>query len=44
MLCGDFNIVPAAIDSWDEERNAGQLFHSDAERQRLETLSKTWLS
>ncbi len=35
VLCGDFNICPAAIDSWDEARLAGHIFHTDDERSRF---------
>lgn len=38
VLCGDFNIVPAAIDSWNESKFAGQIFHTDAERERYRAL------
>lgn len=38
VLCGDFNIVPAAIDSWNEAGLAGRIFHTDAERERLRRL------
>ncbi|MBX3273531.1 MAG: exodeoxyribonuclease III [Sandaracinaceae bacterium] len=38
VLCGDFNVVPAAIDSWNEERLRGGIFHTDAERARLARL------
>lgn len=38
MVCGDFNICPAAIDSWDEARLGGQIFHTDEERARLAAL------
>ncbi len=38
VLCGDFNICPAAIDSHDEERLRGQIFHTDEERQRFQKL------
>lgn len=38
LLCGDFNIVPAAIDSWSEERMAGRIHHSDAERDKVKRL------
>jgi exodeoxyribonuclease-3 len=37
-LCGDFNVVPAPIDSWDEERLAGTIFHTDDERGRLRRI------
>ena len=38
VLCGDFNIVPEAIDSWMGEGGEGRLFHTDAERGRLGAL------
>jgi len=38
VLCGDFNIVPAPIDTWDETAMAGRIFHTDAERARLQRL------
>ncbi|MCG8424096.1 MAG: exodeoxyribonuclease III [Proteobacteria bacterium] len=38
VLCGDFNIVPAAIDSWNEDRLGGFIFHTEAERSRLKRL------
>ena len=38
VLCGDFNICPAAIDSWNEDRNAGHVFHTDEERSRFRWL------
>lgn len=38
ILCGDFNVVPAAIDSWDEAGHAGAIFHTDAERERYRRL------
>jgi exodeoxyribonuclease-3 len=38
VLCGDFNICPAAIDSWNEEALAGSIFHTDEERERLGRL------
>lgn len=41
VLCGDFNIVPGPIDSWNEEKFAGQIFHTDAERERLQALLAT---
>ncbi len=40
VLCGDFNIVPAAIDSWDEAGHEGHIFHTDAERERMASLAK----
>ena len=38
VLCGDFNVVPAPIDSWNEERLAGTIFHTEAERDRIQAL------
>jgi exodeoxyribonuclease-3 len=38
VVCGDFNICPAAIDSWNEEALAGSIFHTDDERERLRAL------
>jgi exodeoxyribonuclease-3 len=40
ILCGDFNICPAGIDSWDEKNKKGKVFHTDEERERFQrTLS-----
>lgn len=38
VLCGDFNVCPAGIDSWNEEVLRGQIFHTDEERARLQRL------
>ena len=38
ILCGDFNIVPAALDSWNEEKFQGEIFHTEAERERMQAL------
>jgi exodeoxyribonuclease-3 len=38
LLCGDFNLCPAAIDSWNEAGFAGAIFHTDAERARFRAL------
>jgi len=38
ILCGDFNVVPAPIDSWNETALHGGIFHTDAERERLGRL------
>jgi len=35
VLCGDFNIVPTALDSWNEEEFAGLIFHTPEERARM---------
>ncbi|MFV2090799.1 MAG: exodeoxyribonuclease III, partial [Pseudomonadales bacterium] len=38
VLCGDFNIVATALDSWLGEGGEGHLFHSAEERLRLNRL------
>jgi exodeoxyribonuclease-3 len=38
VVCGDFNVVPAPIDSWNEELLKGTIFHTDAERSRIRRL------
>ena len=38
VLCGDFNIVPEALDSWMGADGEGRLFHTDAERSRMERI------
>jgi exodeoxyribonuclease-3 len=38
VLCGDFNIVPTGLDSWNEERFRGDIFHTDAERDRYASI------
>lgn len=38
ILCGDFNICPTALDSWNEEIFSGQIFHTNAERNRFQKL------
>ena len=35
VICGDFNIVPTAIDSWRGEAAEGDIFHTVDERTRL---------
>lgn len=39
VLGGDFNICPQPLDSWNEARLAGRIFHTDAERQRMQALA-----
>jgi exodeoxyribonuclease-3 len=41
VVCGDFNVCPAPIDSWNEEALAGQIFHTAEERERLGRL-RAW--
>lgn len=38
LVGGDFNVVPAAIDSFDEARLRGEIFHTDEERSRIARL------
>lgn len=38
VVCGDFNICPTALDTWNEKGSAGQIFHTDAERERIAAL------
>ncbi len=44
VLTGDFNIVPAPIDSWNEAKLSGHIFHTEAERARLDALMAWGLS
>ena len=38
VLCGDFNVCRAGIDSWNEEELVGTIFHTDEERARVQRL------
>lgn len=38
VLTGDFNIVPAPLDSWNEAKLNGGIFHTVEERARLQRL------
>ncbi len=38
VVCGDFNLCPGALDSWNEELLHGRIFHTDEERARLQRL------
>jgi exodeoxyribonuclease-3 len=38
VLCGDFNLCPAPIDSWNEVALSGRIFHTDDERSRFRRL------
>lgn len=44
ILCGDFNIVPTAMDSWRGDAAVGDVFHTVDERQRLQTLMDSGLT
>jgi exodeoxyribonuclease-3 len=38
VLCGDFNVCSTPLDSWSEDLHQGHLFHTEAERGRIERL------
>lgn len=38
VVGGDFNVAPTGLDSWDEERLRGRIFHTEAERSRFARL------
>ena len=38
VLCGDFNIVPSAVDSWHGAEGEGGLFHTVEERRRFDAV------
>lgn len=38
IVCGDFNVCPAALDSWNEQLLQGSIFHTDEERARFARL------
>lgn len=43
IVCGDFNICPEPIDSWNEEGFKGLIFHTDAEREVFQRIvSQGW--
>ena len=43
VLGGDFNLCPTGLDSWNEERLRGRIFHTDAERERFARLQSLGL-
>jgi exodeoxyribonuclease-3 len=43
VVCGDFNICPGDLDSWDPAGHEGAIFHTDAERERLARTMKVGL-
>jgi len=40
VLCGDFNIVPGALDSWNDAAFQGEIFHTEEERARFARLQE----
>ena len=44
VLCGDFNIVPSPLDSWQGTKADGEIFHTVAERTRFNTLMSSGLT
>lgn len=40
VLCGDFNVCPGPLDSWNEEVFEGAIFHTPEERSRLARLTE----
>src|SRR5262249_45220106 len=38
LLCGDFNVCPGPLDSWDEAGHVGGIFHTEDERARFRAL------
>lgn len=43
VVCGDFNVCPTGLDSWNEEALGGTIFHTEAERERIRALHETGL-
>lgn len=44
VLCGDFNLCPGPLDSWNEEALRGRIFHTEQERSRFQRLTKWGLT
>jgi len=38
ILCGDFNVCPTPLDSWNEAGLSGGIFHTEEERKRIRAL------
>ncbi|MFQ5737399.1 MAG: exodeoxyribonuclease III [Acidobacteriota bacterium] len=38
VLCGDFNICPSLLDTWNEKELGGRIFHTVQERSRFQKL------
>lgn len=43
IVCGDFNVCPSELDTWDEGLLYGTIFHTDAERARMAQLDELGL-
>lgn len=44
VVCGDFNVCPSPIDSWNEQRLGGRIFHTAEERSRVARLAEAgWI-
>ncbi len=44
VVCGDFNLCPAPLDSWNEAGLEGRIFHTDEERVRFRRLLELGLA
>jgi exodeoxyribonuclease-3 len=44
VICGDFNIVPKALDGWRGDAGEGSIFYTKEERGRLQALMDTGLT
>jgi exodeoxyribonuclease-3 len=44
VLCGDFNVCPGPLDTWNEDALKGSIFHTDEERERIDRLLAWGLS
>ena len=43
VFCGDFNLCPTRLDTWDEDGLSGFIFHTDEERARFARLQAAGL-
>ncbi len=43
VVCGDFNVCPGPLDTWNEEGLEGSIFHTEEERERFSRLLATGL-
>jgi len=44
IVCGDFNICPTDLDSWNGKRYTDKIFHTDDERSRFQALLDSGLT